>query len=71
MKSIKPVEQHPAARLELAEALDWYEWHQAGLGARFLEELQKAEQFSRVIRRLVCLTNGERGSGDCTSFPTT
>ena len=45
MKSIKPVEQHPAARLEFAEALDWYEWHQAGLGARFLEELQKTEQF--------------------------
>ncbi len=44
MKS-KPIEYHPAARLEIAEALEWYEWHEAGLGARFLSELGHSERF--------------------------
>ena len=44
MKS-KPIEYHPAARLEIAEALEWYEWHEAGLGARFLSELGQSEHF--------------------------
>ena len=43
MKS-KPIEYHPAAQLEISEAAEWYEWHEAGLGVRFLEELTQAEQ---------------------------
>ncbi|MBE0545147.1 MAG: hypothetical protein IH623_27730 [Verrucomicrobia bacterium] len=44
MKS-KPIEYHPAARLEMAEALEWYEWHEAGVGARFLFKLTETEKF--------------------------
>lgn len=44
MKS-KPIAYHPDAQLEYLEASEWYEWHEAGLGSRFLEELTQAEQF--------------------------
>ncbi len=56
MKS-KPIEYHPAARLEIAEALEWYEWHEAGLGARFLSELGQSE---RVIARHASLGTPHR-----------
>lgn len=44
MKS-KPIAYHPDAQLEIAEASAWYQWHEAGLGERFLEELTGAERF--------------------------
>ena len=46
MKS-KPVEYHPGARLDIIEAFDWYELHEAGLGGRFHSALTEAERFVR------------------------
>lgn len=44
---LKPVEHHPGARLDAVEAFEWYELHEAGLGARFQEKLAAAEKFIR------------------------
>jgi ParE toxin of type II toxin-antitoxin system, parDE len=44
MKS-KPLEYHPGARLDVLEAVEWYELHEGGLGARFQSALREAEKF--------------------------
>lgn len=44
---LKPVEHHPGVRLDVIKAFEWYETHEAGLGARFQKELAAAEKFVR------------------------
>ena len=44
---LKPVEDHPGARLDVLTAFDWYESREPGLGVRFQEELAAAEKFIR------------------------
>ncbi len=36
-----PLDFHPAVRDEIDDAHDWYEQRQAGLGAAFLDEVQR------------------------------
>jgi plasmid stabilization system protein ParE len=36
-----PLDFHPAVRDEIAEAHDWYERRQVGLGSDFLDEVQR------------------------------
>ena len=60
---LKPVEHHPAARLEVLEAFEWYELHEAGLGERFQAALAEAEFFIRTHPQLVCPTNSVRANG--------
>ncbi len=37
-----PLDFHPAVRGEIRDAHDWYEQRRAGLGADFLDEVQRA-----------------------------
>lgn len=43
-----PWREHPAARAELIDAVDWYEDRQPGLGERFNAELMEHLAFART-----------------------
>ena len=49
---MKPVAQHAAATLELADAAAWYEARVEGLGARLFESFQETVRFLRQNPRL-------------------
>ncbi|MGV3754008.1 MAG: type II toxin-antitoxin system RelE/ParE family toxin [Verrucomicrobiota bacterium] len=51
MKS-KPIEYHPDALLEVMEVFEWYEQCEEGLGARFHQELSKAEKLVKKFPSL-------------------